>query len=160
MMTDLYAIWPKDADFVPSDELRSKLVMHNAEFWGLASSYGKELTTKRMASLIVQASKITSQRPGGRGPRGYSRTVFAPVWHRLGVGRFSSGASGDTGASGADDNRMHRDNQVHRIETDTPGSGAEPGARTGADCPTCGNAIGSTGKCVPCIVAAVEGGAA
>ncbi|MEV8191895.1 DUF3631 domain-containing protein [Rhodococcus pyridinivorans] len=127
MMSDLHAVWPKDTDFVPTAELVSALILHNPEYWGVNSPYGKALTDKRLGTLVSQASKVTSQRPGGRGPRGYSRSVLAPVWNRLGIGRKQRGASGEDGASGADLHRMHRNNHVHRIETDPPLSGAQSG---------------------------------
>lgn len=103
MMRDLHAVWPKDTTFVTTDDLVTKLIVHNPEFWGPASAYGKALTAKRLGLLVAQASKVTSVRPGNRGKRGYQYSVIAPVWHRLGIGRNQSGASGQSGTSGNSD---------------------------------------------------------
>ncbi|QXU55223.1 DUF3631 domain-containing protein [Rhodococcus sp. LW-XY12] len=94
MLRDLFDVWPEGRDFVPTNELVTRLIMHNPEYWGIKSAYGKELTAHRMGKLVSQASKVTSVRPGGRGPRGYSRAVLAPIWRQLGIGRNESGASG------------------------------------------------------------------
>jgi hypothetical protein len=102
MLTDLHAIWPEDTEFVPTRDLVNKLVVYNTEYWGLQSSYGKALTEKRLGKLVSAAAKVTSSRVGGRGPRGYARSKLEPIWHRLGIGRFESGASGYCGASDAD----------------------------------------------------------
>ncbi|MGI1849931.1 DUF3631 domain-containing protein [Rhodococcus sp. SJ] len=128
ILSDLHEIWPEYTDFVATQELVGKLVRHNPEYWGANSSYGKELTVKRLGSLVSQASKVTSQRPGGRGPRGYSRLVLAPVWNRLGIGRNQPGASGGTGESGAVRSRINRDSHVHRIEGDPTQTGAQTGS--------------------------------
>jgi hypothetical protein len=125
LLTDLHAVWPDQDDFVPTKDLVSKVVFRNAEYWGERSPYGKALTETRFGKLIAQASKVTSQRPGGRGPRGYHRLQFAPVWHRLGIGRIEPGAPGEPGEPGAD-NRDNRDNRLHRDET-------TPLCRCGAD---------------------------
>ena len=134
LLTDLCTIWPEGEAFVPSEDLIVKLVHHNPEYWGERSGYGKILTPHRMAKMVAQASKVTTVRPGGRGKRGYSYDVLAPIWHRLGIGRNSSGASGPTGASGAPAHQLHRKDHLHRIETDTPRSGAQvrtPGRTAG-----------------------------
>lgn len=129
LMTDLQAVWPAD-DFVPTKELVTKLILHNPEYWGSASAYGKPLTDTRMGRMVAQASKITSVRPGGAGPRGYRKSEFHQVWHRLGIGRIQPGEPGEPGEPGGDHNRVHRLNRVHRVETDTLWSGDEPGGHT------------------------------
>lgn len=104
LMRDLHAIWPPDVEsheLVPTKELVNKLIWHNPEFWGEQSSYGKRLTDTRFGRLVAQASKVTSLRPGGRGPRGYTKDQFSRVWHRLGIGRDKPGAPGYPGAPGA-----------------------------------------------------------
>ena len=103
MMVDLYAIWPKGETFASTLGLIDKLVLHHPEYWGPASPYGKALTEHRLGKIVSQAAKVTSCRPGGRGPRGYLRAQLAPVWRRLGIGPKETGATGDTGATGADD---------------------------------------------------------
>jgi len=132
LMTDLCTVWPDHDELVPTKELVNKLIVHNPEYWGENSNYGKALTEQRFGRLVTQASKVTSQRPGGRGPRGYTKPQFNQVWHRLGIGRPETGASGETGATGAEDDhdahQMHRDNQMHRIEPLPLELGAEAGA--------------------------------
>ena len=51
---------------------------------------------------MSQAAKVTSDRIGGRGARGYLRVALEPVWHRLGIGRGATGASGASGETGAE----------------------------------------------------------
>ncbi len=34
LLTDLYAVWPKDEDFMPTRELVDLLVDHNPGYWG------------------------------------------------------------------------------------------------------------------------------
>ena len=53
--------------------LVARLIFHNPEYWGENSSYGKALTDTRFGRMVTQATKVTSQRPGGRGPRGPNR---------------------------------------------------------------------------------------
>lgn len=134
LLTDLCTIWPEGEAFVPSEDLIAKLVLHNPEYWGERSGYGKVLTPHRMAKMVAQASKVTTVRPGGRGKRGYSRAVLAPIWKRLGIGLIQSGASGPTGDSGASVHRSRQKDHLHRIDSDPPGSGAEvrtPGRASG-----------------------------
>ncbi|SIS22216.1 DUF3631 domain-containing protein [Williamsia sterculiae] len=133
MLRDLHAVWPSREDFVPTEQLVSKLVMHNPEYWGLVSAYGKALTARRLGHLVSQASKVTSQRPGGVGPRGYTRAVLAPIWERLGIGHSQEpGGSGGTGGSGG--NRRsngvtpsrHTTTGLPRVTTTSGGGSHEP----------------------------------
>jgi hypothetical protein len=137
LMADLHAVWPNpepiDGTVIPTRELVAKLIVHNPEYWGAGSSYGKELTDTRLGRMVAQASKITSQRPGGRGPRGYLRVQFEPVWHRLGIGRIEPGAPGEPGEPGVAPNRVNRHSQVHQVETE--GSDLVSERRTPAKCP-------------------------
>lgn len=88
MLTDLHAIWPDDASFMPTRELVDKLTIHNPDYWGPSSAYGKPLTETRLGRLVTQAAKVTSTRIGGVPPRGYLRSQLQPVWHRLGIAPF------------------------------------------------------------------------
>lgn len=130
LMTDLRAVWPDDDDLVPTKDLVARLVLHNPEYWGENSGYGKALTDTRFGRMVTQASKVTSQRPGGRGPRGYTKSQFIQVWHRLGIGRSEPGALGEPGEPGAQpDNerhQVHRDNRLHQVRSDPSEDGAEP----------------------------------
>lgn len=121
MMHDLAKVWPNGETFVSTEILVTKLVAHSPEMWGLNSSYGKQLTARRMGQLVSQASKVTSSRPGGRGPRGYLHDHLAPVWHRLGI---QPGASGYPGASGA----HAPDAPLSPDAPDSPGGTGSPGA--------------------------------
>ncbi|WP_407689365.1 DUF3631 domain-containing protein [Mycobacterium sp. HUMS_1102779] len=132
LMTDLHSVFSDHDELVPTRELVAKLIGHNPDYWGVQSSYGKALTEHRFGKLVSQASKVTSQRPGGRGPRGFFRSQFEPVWRRLRIGAPPSetGATGYTGETGADscgNNQMHRNNRLHRSETHPLGNGAESG---------------------------------
>lgn len=101
MLRDLHAVWPEGEDFVATERLVSKLIVHNAEYWGLASAYGKALTATRLGRLVSQASKVTSTRPGGVGPRGFTRASFDPIWERLGIHPSSQpGEPGEPGEPG------------------------------------------------------------
>jgi hypothetical protein len=102
VMKDLHDVWPDGERFMPTRQLVTKLIGHNPEYWGLGSAYGKALTDTRLGRLIDQATKVTSIRPGGRGPRGYNRASLAAVWHRLGIGRVQPGAPGYPGEPGAE----------------------------------------------------------
>jgi hypothetical protein len=129
LLTDLHKVWPKDEPFegvVPTSELVSILIDTNPEYWGAGSSYGKALTETRFGKLVNQAAKVTSQRPGGRGPRGYRRVQFAAVWHRLGIGRKEPGAPGEPGEPGAN-NRVNRLHQVHRVDMEVPADAVHGG---------------------------------
>lgn len=105
LLTDLHAAWPEDKDFVPTRDLVDLVRYKNPDYWGADSPYGKPLTDTRCGRLIAQASKVTSQRIGGRGPRGYSRVLLEPTWRRLGITRYPSyltGALAEPGEPGAD----------------------------------------------------------
>jgi Protein of unknown function (DUF3631) len=85
MLTDLFVVWPEGETFMPTCELVNKLILHNPEYWGANSSYGKPLTETRLGRLVTQAAKVTSVRIGGVPPRGYLRSHLEPVWRRLGI---------------------------------------------------------------------------
>jgi Protein of unknown function (DUF3631) len=85
MMTDLFTIWPDGETFMPTRELVQKLIIHNPDYWGAQSGYGKPLTETRLGRLVTQAAKVTSIRRGGVPPRGYLRSQLHPVWRRLGI---------------------------------------------------------------------------
>jgi hypothetical protein len=141
MLTDLHAVWPDGEDFMPSRDLVAKLIIHNPDYWGLQSNYGKALTEKRLARLVSQAAKVTPGaevtpgRPGGSGPRGYVRSQLVRVWHRLGISRLQSGEPGCSGGSGDDNHHNRQQNHIHRIESDPPeSSGSDRPRCTAPDC--------------------------
>jgi hypothetical protein len=99
LLMDLHTAWPDGVDFVPTRELVRRVIGHNPDYWGSGSSLGKELTDTRFGRIIVQACKATSLRPGG-GPRGFARSQFKLVWHKLGISRSELGAPGKGGEPG------------------------------------------------------------
>jgi Protein of unknown function (DUF3631) len=114
LLVDLHAVWPADQKFVATSDLVHRLVAHDPDYWGADSPYGKTLTEHRFGRLLSQAAKVTSQqevtsqRPGGTGPRGFLRSQLEPVWKRLGMIRSHetedppepSGESDESGESG------------------------------------------------------------
>jgi hypothetical protein len=102
LLADLYEVWPADeTDLVPTSDLVQRLVTHDPDYWGANSPYGKELTMHRFGRILSDAAKVTSQRPGGTGPRGFFRLQIEPVWKRLGLTPpIQSGESGESGESG------------------------------------------------------------
>jgi hypothetical protein len=127
LLTDLQQIWPADDALVPTGNLVAKLIAHNPDYWGDASGYGKALTETRLGKLLNQAAKVTSLRPGGRGPRGYQRQQLMPVWQKLHLIRVEDQADTHPVHPVQPVNpanpvqKMHRDNrdnQVHRVHQD------------------------------------------
>jgi hypothetical protein len=116
MMQDLHAVWTHDENFMGTRDLVTKLINHNAEYWGVNSGYGKALTDTRFAQIVMRASRVTPHRVGGRGPRGYLRSEFEPVWRRL---RIEPGAPGQPGALGAaepNQRQLHQVSRLHQLE--------------------------------------------
>ncbi|MCV7090028.1 DUF3631 domain-containing protein [Mycobacterium interjectum] len=155
-LTDIREVWPTYEDKTPFDFAATRLLVdylirHNPDYWGIASPYGKPLTETRFGRLIAQASKVTSVRPGGRGPRGYLYASLEPTWHRLGIGPNEPGAPGKPGEPGAH-SQVHRDHQVHRVNTDPP---TQPGdyRRLGCVC------TDQPKPCYWCQLAATKAGA-
>jgi len=101
LVTDLFHVWPDTEELVPTVDLVAKLIEYNADYWGPHSAYGKALTEKRFGKLLGQAAKVTSQRPGGRGPRGFFRHQLTQAWTR--ISPFIAGASGYPGSPGTND---------------------------------------------------------
>jgi hypothetical protein len=127
LLSDLYAIWPQDENFVPTRELVSALVVHNPDYWGCGSAYGKPLTDTRLGRLLSRSAKVTSHRPGGStSPRGYLRTWLEPVWHRLGIAPYQPDQPDQPDQPGSNDDRVDWVDQHDRVDTDTP-----PGAQHG-----------------------------
>jgi hypothetical protein len=121
MMKDLHTVWPEGENFAGTRDLVSKLINHNPEYWGPNSGYyGKALTDTRFAQIVMRASRVTPDRLGGRGPRGYLRSALDPVWRRLGIELGAAGEAGAPGATGHDDRQLHRVNQLHQIEHAAP----------------------------------------
>ena len=93
LLTDLYAVWPKGRDFMPTLELVDLLVAHNPGYWGEDGPYGKRLTETRLGRMVNQATNSTSMRPGGKGRRGYTLSALQIAWDRLRVGQTDPDAT-------------------------------------------------------------------
>ncbi|STZ43188.1 DUF3631 domain-containing protein [Mycolicibacterium gilvum] len=148
LLADLRKVWPDRDDLVPTGELINLLVQHNPDYWGPSSPYGKSITPTRLGKLLTQAAKVTSQRPGGRGPRGYLRKQLTPVWERLRLQSSDTppGAPGYLGEPGAEMHRDNRDNQLHRVEPGAPPKPIPPPIITGPGrCTECGFHIQTQG---------------
>ena len=100
ILTDLHHVWPDSEDLIQSEDLVRLLIQHNPDYWSADSAYGKALTQQRLGKLVVQSAKVTTQRPGGRGHRGYLRRQFVPVWQRLRIEKSTGAPSVKTGATG------------------------------------------------------------
>jgi hypothetical protein len=159
LLTDLHAAWPKDKDFMPTRDLVDLLRRRNPDYWGADSPYGKPLTDTRLGRLVAQASKITSQRIGGRGPRGYSRALLEPAWRYLGITRCPSDrCTRRTRRTRRRYRRVNRLNRVHRPDKHPSGYDrrrrrrcAMTGIRT--TCQECGAPLkprNITGLCTAC----------
>jgi Protein of unknown function (DUF3631) len=85
LLRDIYEVWPDDTPFLSTKGLIARLVTESPEMWGLASSYGKELTAKRLGSMLAKAYKIHSDQPERAGRRGYHYAHFERPWKRMGI---------------------------------------------------------------------------
>jgi len=126
MLADLFAIWPEYEKFMPTRELVGKLILHNPDYWGALSAYGKPLTETRLGRLVTQAAKVTSVRPGGVPPRGYLRSQLQPVWRRLGIAPLKQ--PDEPGEPGEPDEKTAATsiNRVRRVDSEHGLAGCEP----------------------------------
>ena len=73
--------WP-DETHVQSSRICEALAMHNSEIWGSNSSYGSNITSKRLASMLKKAGirvmRFTDS--NGQQCRGYSLNSFRRPW--------------------------------------------------------------------------------
>ena len=136
VMRDLWVVWPDGETFMPTRQLIGKLIMHNPDYWGSDSAYGKPLTEHRLGKLVSQAAKVTSSRPDSYGPRGYLRATLEPVWRHLGIGRGGSGGSGGTGASGGE-TASAAGSAASAASAGTPNDPGESGGDGGHHCLEC-----------------------
>ena len=81
---DLYKVLGGEPRFIPSTEIVRDLIRINPEAWSMASIYGKDLTPKRMGSILNREFGIYSQRIGANA-RGWHSNQFGQIWQRLGV---------------------------------------------------------------------------
>lgn len=84
LLKDLHTIWHPNERFLATSRIVDRLVLHNPDYWGDGSSYGKRLTVQRMGRLLVQSTKIHSTK-NAEDTRGYVRDTFAKAWRQLGI---------------------------------------------------------------------------
>lgn len=82
LLRDIRAIWPEGCAFLSSSEMVYLLGRHNPEWWGRQSTYGKELTQKRLATLLNAGFRIRVSRihKDGETVRGFARESFRTPW--------------------------------------------------------------------------------
>ena len=159
LLNDLHAVWPAgDDELVQTRTLVSRLIGHHPDYWGEQSAYGKALTEARFGKLASQAAKVTSQRPGGRGPRGFFRRQFLPVWRRMHLETHPSaggadGYAGEPGAEAGEAHRVNHDNSVHRAHMHDSGSLA---VCSRCDAPLTDTEAERRGVCVACFLHAAN----
>lgn len=82
---DLFAVWHEGETFNTTADLVERLIIHNAELWGMPS--GKPLTAKSLTWRLTQfygVASIRTQR-NGRQSRGYGLTGIQRVWKSVGL---------------------------------------------------------------------------
>jgi hypothetical protein len=112
-------LWPVGLSFLASIDLTVRLIEEYPRIWSEKSSYGKDLTPKRMAWMLAKSYGIHSTQPVRGGPRGYSHSKFTLPWRRMGVtpaeGTDAPDASDASDAkSGLDVLTRHPRNRGHR----------------------------------------------
>lgn len=129
LLKHIYELWQRphrsEQKFMPTENLRAELVSDHPAVWGAEGPIGKDLTAKRLGSMLAKGYKIHSKRETRDGPRGYLRSDFERAWSRMGVSPRVSGPSGASGSSGAD-------------------SGAAPDSPGAPDAPDSGEGQGDT----------------
>lgn len=84
LLKDLHSIWDEGEPFIPTSKMITRLIEHNAHYWGEISAYGRSLTAQRMGRLIIQSTKVNSTK-NANDVRGYARDRFAKAWRQLGI---------------------------------------------------------------------------
>ena len=81
---DLYKILGTQPRFELSTELVKQLIKDNPEMWSFNSTYGKDLTPKRLGIILNGSFGIYSQRQGANA-RGWHTNQFIQIWQKLGI---------------------------------------------------------------------------
>lgn len=84
LLTHIHRVWPEGESFIGTELLISKLIDYDRHMWGEFSSYGKALTSHRLAKMLGKF-RIAGARPDPRGPRGYLRVGFDTAFSRFGM---------------------------------------------------------------------------
>jgi hypothetical protein len=81
---DLYKILGTQPRFELSTELVKQLIKDNPDVWSFTSTYGKDLTPKRLGIILNRSFGIYSQRQGANA-RGWHTNQFIQIWQKLGI---------------------------------------------------------------------------
>jgi hypothetical protein len=81
---DLYKVLGTETRFELSSEIVRKLISLNPEAWSFTSPYGKDLTPKRLGSILNRSFGIYSVRSGANS-RGWNSGQFVQIWQKLGI---------------------------------------------------------------------------
>jgi hypothetical protein len=101
LLRHVWNVWPVGVSFLPSEDLVRRLIWEHPEMWGETSTFGKDLTSKRLGSMLTKAYKIHSDQPVRGGPRGYHHASFTRPWHRMGVGPASDASDASDAGEGS-----------------------------------------------------------
>ena len=81
---DLFEIFGDAPRFESSNDLVRLLIRLNPESWSMASPMGKDLTPKRLGSILNRSFGIYSQRIGAN-TRGWHSNQFRQIWQNQGL---------------------------------------------------------------------------
>lgn len=81
---DLFEIFGDSLRFESSNDLVRLLIRLNPEAWSIASPVGKDLTPKRLGSILNRSFGIYSQRIGAN-TRGWHSNQFRQIWQNQGL---------------------------------------------------------------------------
>jgi hypothetical protein len=103
LLKHLADLWPDGQNFLPTSGIVRDLATQHPDEWGANSPFGKALTAQRLGRMLATSYGVNSGRPGGIGPRGYTRGSLATAWNRMGIAPPSeTGGTGETGETGYD----------------------------------------------------------
>ena len=85
LLRHIYEVWPEGTTFLASSELILKLINQHPNVWGAEGPIGKELTAKRLGTMLAKGYRIHSIQPERGVARGYNRSAFTNPMHRMGV---------------------------------------------------------------------------
>jgi hypothetical protein len=111
LLRHINEVWPADTAFWPSEELVRQLIWEYPQMWGAENPFRKNLTTKRLATMLVTGYKIHSDQPVRGERRGYHRSAFTRAWQRMRV-EPASDTSDSSHASDAERGTPQSDAEV------------------------------------------------
>lgn len=123
LMEDLRHVIGEDEKFVPTNDLVSRLIRQNPEYWGMGSTYGRDLTAQRMGRMLAGSKIFATQL---QRQRGYIVDQFVTAWHRMGLGTVPATPS------------------IQTVQTVQTANACELDA---GYCQTCGKSTGHTAGC-------------